>query len=90
MSNRQFTWDDKARVLVRPAGHPIPMSRGSLAYCVRAAIEIDDAHPSPDKVEIAHASDGLIQMDEIRRMRADPSFPHEEVTIEDMEKGTIG
>jgi hypothetical protein len=90
MSERAFTWDDDARVVVWPPEHPSPGIKGSLAYCILRAIEVSDSDPRPAKVEIEHETPGLIQMDEIRRMRADPTFPHDELGLEAMELGPMG
>ena len=90
MSSRSFTWNDEAHVVVLPPEHPSPRINGSLSYCILRAIEVDESDPAPAKVEIEHASPGLIQMDEIRRMRADPTFPHDEVGMEDLELGPMG
>ena len=75
MSERVFDWSDDARVVVLPLDHPSPDIGGALSYCVERAIEIADGDPGPHHVEIVHGSPGPIQMDEIRRLRADPSFP---------------
>lgn len=91
MSERQYAWTDEAQLIVFPVDHPSAPFSGSLAECVRRAIEIAEGDPPPGHVEIAHGSPGAIQMDEIRRMAADPSFqPDGEITIEDIELGPMG
>lgn len=77
--------------MVLPVDHPSAQFSGSLAQCVRRAIAAADGDPPPGFIEITHSPPGAIQMDEIRRMAADPSFlPAEEITIEDLELGPMG
>lgn len=91
-ADRIYSWDDEARLIVWPPDYPAPASESDLASCVRQALTVAAAEPPPSHVEIAHDSPGLIQMDEIRRMAADPSFPAgdpDQVTVDDLELGPM-
>jgi hypothetical protein len=92
-TDRRFSWADDACLHVWPPEHPSPMHAGSLAECVASAIEIADGNPQPTKVEISHGRLGLLQIDAIRALAADPSFPvsmPDNITIKDFELGPMG
>lgn len=76
ISDRTYAWDDEARVIVSPMEPSIPRFHADLAACVRRAIEVADDKAAATTVSIEHAS-GFIEMDEIRKMAADPSLPTE-------------
>jgi hypothetical protein len=51
------------------------MFAGSLAECVRYARQAEVPEPEPGSIKIVHGRVGLIQIDQLREMAADPSFP---------------
>jgi hypothetical protein len=92
-SNRRFSWNDDACLYVLPSEHSPYMFAGSLAECVRHARKADASEREPGLIEIVHGRLGLIQIDQIREMAADPSFPvlaPDNITVEDFELGPVG
>lgn len=73
-TDRDYRWDDEARVIATPQPPATPHFHADLASCVARALEMVRSDSRPASIEIEHAS-GMIGLGEIERMAADPSFP---------------
>lgn len=74
MPDRDYAWDDEARVITYPEMPAAPHYHADLSACAQRAIDIWNGDPKPAKVEIEHAP-GMIEMPEIELMARDASFP---------------
>lgn len=74
IEDRDFRWDDEARVIATPQPPATPHYHADLASCVARALEMARSNSRPASIEIEHTS-GMIGIDEIERLGADPSFP---------------
>ena len=80
---RRLPWHASATLIVWPPEHPAAPFSGDLASCVRRALEIAEGDPPPGHVEIlAEGRKDIIELEEIRQMASDPTFPPAPETIE--------
>ena len=85
---RRAGWVTYDTLLQLEGASPMQRFESYTGLLQRVAIENVPGDGGPVVITFEHLAEGLSQMQP--SPQADPSFPHEELTIEDMEKGPMG